>query len=296
MLLSEAFEAYIIDELESENRAQSTIDNYHKALSSFLASNGEDMPIQLISYLHIIRWKKDLHDTGLASSYVAHHLMKFRSVLTYLKKHGFACLDPSEVKIPSFKYRKTPWLTIDEIQQLFRVIESKRDRALFACQFSSGARISEILSLDRDSIVDGSAKIWGKGKKEEDDPDTLEFDMNALRVLDEYLLTRKDDMKPLFISRQNRRLGVTSAIYLINGYAEKAGIKRYNNDGTPRKIATHVLRHSFSTDLFLKGADIYRVSQQLRHSSIDVTARHYIHPTQSQKTEDFRKFHTPTPV
>lgn len=295
MLLSEAFEAFEVDELVSENRSPYTLANYQKTRNSLLRSVGEDIPVQFLSYTHVIQWKKDMHDDGLRSSYMAQMLRHLRIVLTYLRKHGFATLDPAEIKIPAFKYRQTPWLTIEEVGKFLSVIHSPRDKALFACQFSSGARISEILSLNRGAIVNGSAKVWGKGKKKEDDADTLEFDANALSLLDEYLGNRVDNLEPMFISRQNRRMCVQTAIGLANRYAEKAAIKRFDNDGKPRKIATHVMRHSFGTDMILNGADIYKVSKQLRHANINTT-KIYIHGADRHKQNDYNKFHTPTPL
>lgn len=295
MTITEAFEAFEIDELVSENRSANTISNYQKTRNSLLKSIGQDLHVELLSYVHVIQWKKKMHDDELRSSYVAQLLRHLRIVLTYLRKHGFSTLDPAEIKIPAFKYRQTPWLTIEEVGRFLAVINNPRDKALFACQFSAGARISEILSLDRGSIVNGSAKIWGKGKKKEDDPDTLEFDANALRLLDEYLENRTDDLEPMFITRQNRRPCLQTAIGLANKYAEKAGIKRYDNDGKPRRIATHVLRHSFGTDLILNGADIYKASKQLRHANIDTT-KIYIHGADLHKQSDYDKFHTPVPI
>jgi len=283
MLITEAFEAYEMDELLSERRSFSTIDNYRKAKKSLLKSIGSDVPLELFTYMHVIGWKKSMYEKGIAGSTMAQHLMKLRSILTYLKKHGFNTLDPAEIKIPSFKYKETAWLTMEEMGRFLGVIDNPRDKALFSCQFSSGARISELLSLNRDSIVDGSADIIGKGGKSR----ALNFDQNALKVLDEYLATRKDNLEPLFISRQYRRIGRVQVINLAHKYAKLAGIDK--------NVTTHVMRHSFGTDLELNGMDIYGISKQLGHARIETT-RIYIHAADTNKRPDYDKYHTITPI
>lgn len=295
MKLSEAFDAFEIDELVSEDRSHFTVENYRKAVTSLLKSIGYDIPVELLTYSHVIQWKKDMFEKGNRTSYIAQLLRNLRTVLAYLEKHGFSTLTASEIKLPKYSYRPTPWLTIEEVGRFLSVISNPRDRAIFALQFSAGARIGEILSLNRDSIVDGRAKVKGKGKKTHDEHEELLFDTNALSALDEYLETRRDNLQPLFISRQNRRICYQQVNNASIRYAEKAGIMRFDPDGKKRKIATHVQRHSFGTNLIMNGQDIYGASKQLRHANIDTT-KVYIHGADLRKQSDYNKYHTPTPL
>ncbi len=283
MRISEAFEAFEIDELLSEDRSQKTLDSYRCTCRSFMLAVGSDVHINFIAYPHIIEWKKSMHDRGNSPAHMALQLRELRRVLTYLASHGYETLHPSEIKIPKFKYRQTEWLTIEEVGALLGVITSKRDKALFSCMFSSGARISELLSLDRDSIQNGQANIIGKGKV----PGVLHFDDKALNALETYLSTRVDDEPALFISRRNRRICVQQCIVLIRGYAEKAGIKK--------RVTTHVLRHSFGTNLELNGLDIHGIANQMRHKKLETT-KIYLHASELRKTADYEKYHSKTPI
>ena len=85
MTISEAFDAFEIDELVSEERSDSTVANYQKASRSLIESIGQDTPIEFLSYINVIKWKKDMHDKRLALSYIAQLLRHLRIVLTYLK-------------------------------------------------------------------------------------------------------------------------------------------------------------------------------------------------------------------
>lgn len=295
MTVSEAFAAFEIDELVSEDRSPKTIDSYRCTCNSLLRAIGTNFDIALLTYIHIIQWKKHMHERNNTPAHMALQLRELRRVLTYLKMHGFASLDPAEIKIPRFEYRKTEWLTVEEVYRFLSVIDKPRDKALFACIFSSGSRISELLSLDRDSIVNGSAQIWGKGrKKDRDKPDTLEFDSNALALLDEYLKTRTDDLRYLFPSSQKspitgkiERFTVKQCDYLAHKYARKAGISK--------RVTTHVFRHSFATDLEMNGADIHAMAKQMRHKRLETT-RIYLHADLLRKKPDYDKYHTPVPI
>lgn len=289
MLLSEAFEAYILDELESEDRSPKTILCYRTAYRSLVRSIGEDIDVSLLTYLHILKWKKDMHDRQLSrdkptsTSHIASQLRYLRRILAFLAKHAITTLDAHEIKIPHFKNKETAWLTVEELKQFFSVIDEPRDKALFACLFSAGGRISEVLSLNRDSIVNGEAKIIGKGKK----PGILQFDRPTQKVVEDYLSTRTDKLEALFVSRQHARITPKTAIWLAHKYQNLSGIDK--------NITTHVMRHSFGTDLEMNGLDIHAISVQLRHSKIETTRR-YLHGAELIKKDNYEKYHTVTPL
>lgn len=290
MLLSEAFEAFEIDELLSEERSPKTIASYRSTCSTLIEAIGGNVDVALFAYTHVIQWKRAMHSRGNSGAHMALQLRELRRVLIYLKSHGFATLDASEVKIPQFKYRKTAWLTAEEVGKFLSVIQNARDKALFGAMFSSGARISEMLALNRDSIVNGSVTIWGKGKRQGiDEPDTLEFDSNALRLINSYLKTRDDNLEVMFISRQHKRLGLQQAIRLFNGYMEMAEVEKRGRG------ATHILRHSFATDLELNGLDLRGIQVQMRHKKLE-TSKGYLHGASMRKQADHAKFHTATPI
>ncbi len=278
MNVTEAFSQYILEELHYNDRSPKTIVNYQTALASFLHAI-PDVPVQFLTYEHIVTWKRYAASRGLAPSYVACNLARLRKVLKYLRKRGYATLDPEEVTLPKVRQKKVNFLFPSQIQDMIDAAETPRDKALIALMFSSGGRISEVLSLNRDSIRDGTASIIGKGDK----PGMLTFDPVALRYLDEYLETRTDKLKPLFISGQRRRLGYARANQIFHEVSDQAGIET--------NVTTHIMRHSFATDLMLNGADIREVQEHLRHKDVS-TAMRYMHVTDAHKQASYRKHHT----
>lgn len=303
MTLTEAFDAFEEDELVGEGRSQDTIDSYRCTLNSLLRSLGCEIHIALLAYGHIIQWKKDMREWENRDSYIAQQLRNLRYVLTYLKNHGFVTLEPDQIKVPQSTYRRTAWFSVEQMRDFlaaidegyYRSVRAKdsfvRDKALFAMQFSSGARISELLKLNRDAadtiIETKEVVVRGKGKKEAED--VLNFDDNAIECLKRYLEIRQDDKEPMFLSRNGQRLHISTAIQNFHRYTKLAGIRK-NGAG-----ATHILRHSFGTDLDLNGMDIEDIRRQMRHTRV-ATTKTYIHSSDVNRRKHYEKYHTTTPV
>lgn len=284
MTISEAFAAYDVDVLYSGGMALKTRKNYKCSINLFLKSRGVDSSVESITYNSILTWKAYMVQHGLTPTYIASNLSRFRNVLKYLKRHGFQVLDYQEIDRPKLKRTKDPvYLELPEITAFLDVIESARDKAIFSCLFSSGARISELLSLNIDSITDGQAEIIGKGSK----PGNLLFDSNCLELVKEYLDTRSDHLSPLFVSGQKRRLTVSRVEQLAHQYADTARIDK--------NVTPHVFRHSFATDLRMNGMDIYGIAKQLRHSNIS-TSQIYVHMGDRKKKEEHKIYHSVVPL
>lgn len=281
MLLSEAYNQFCLQEIILAHRSDKTRRNYMSALSSFLRSmKGYDPPVGLISVPLILQWRIDMERRGVQPGSIKSNLSTLRKVFKYLRTEGFEVIPHSDIELPSVKRKNHTWITSDEVKKILNVIESPRDKAIFAALYGTGARISELLNLDRDSIIDGCAEIIGKGSK----PGTLYFDPLSLKLIDEYLNTRRDKLKPLFISGQYRRITVSRIEQLSHIYTDAAGIDKI--------VTPHVYRHSFASDLKLNGADIYDIQQQLRHSNIATTAQIYTHISEPQRKEVHRRFHS----
>lgn len=277
MLLSEAFARYD-QELLAANKALKTRKNYRTALRSFVRCCG-DIPVELLSFDMLTRWQLQESSLGKQQSSIKANLLVFRTVYKWLRRHGYQVVDSRDIDLPKLHPKEPIWLDYDEIKQLLGVITSLRDKAIVAALWGSGARISEVLNLNRDSIIDGEARIIGKGDKK----GRLYFDERALRHIDEYLATRRDTLRPLFVSGQYRRITVARVQQLIHVYADQAGFEK--------NVTPHTLRHSFASDLINNGADLYEVKKALRHSNISTT-QIYTHSKDEKLKEIHTKYHS----
>lgn len=140
-----------------------------------------------------------------------------------------------------------------------------RDIAVIELLFATGMRISELCSIKPENIDfdNKTILIYGKGSKERilqiGNPDVLE-------ALNLYRETFQEEIKNcgyFFVNRLQHRLSDQSVRYMINYYANLAGIEQH--------ITPHMFRHSFATLLLEQNVDIRYIQKILGHSSINTT-------------------------
>jgi site-specific recombinase XerD len=238
-----------------------------------------DFPIELLTIEHVIRWKMYQDSLGHSTATIRNNLSRLKNVLKFLRKRGFNVLDEENIDLPKVKEKPYTWLSYDEIQKLLDVIENKRDKAIVACLFSTGCRISELMNIDLVDINGNEVRITGKGGV----LGTVYLDDYAKSCLDLYLDERRDSLRPVFVSSQRRRMTNSRVAQLLHEYADKAGLDK--------NVTPHVLRHSFATDLKLNGADIFDIQQQLRHKRISST-QIYTHISDQQRRAAYKTFHS----
>lgn len=218
-----------------------------------------------------------------------YYMIALRSFLKYLRKRGIPALSPDTIELAKVGARDLDLISLDELNRLFKAAEGTtlkqlRDRAILELFFSTGLRLSELCSLNRDlDLSRDEFSIRGKGDKVR----VVFLSDDAKEYVKKYLAARKDMDEPLFVNtsknaKENIRLTPRSIERMVRGYAIKAGISK--------KVTPHVLRHSFATTLLSNGADIRSVQMMLGHANI-ATTQVYTHITDKQLREVHKKFH-----
>lgn len=278
MTISDAFNQFCFEEIKLKNGADKTRRNYNCVLNSFIKYCG-DPPVELVTYDHVIRWKMLLDKQGVATSTISSYLSKLRAVLKYLRKRHLNVIDYRDIELPRVIVKEPDYLDYTEVQEMINATDNLRDKALLACLWSSGGRIAEVLSLDRDGIANNQAVVLGKNSKYV----TLYIDKHAQNYVRSFLDTRKDKLPAIFISSQMRRMTVQRAEQIVNQIAGELGFTK--------RVTPHTFRHSFATDLLKNGADLRSVQTLLHHSNITTTMR-YTHVSDKRKEENYAKFHS----
>ena len=140
-----------------------------------------------------------------------------------------------------------------------------RDIAVIELLFATGMRISELCSLKPSDIDFESSNIliYGKGAKER----IIQLgNQEVISALLLYQETFKKDIEIcgyFFVNRLQHKLSDQSVRFMINHYAELAGISQH--------ITPHMFRHSFATLLLEQDVDIRYIQRMLGHSSISTT-------------------------
>lgn len=247
-----------------------------------------------------------------------YHLIALRSFLKFLSKHDVPSLAPEKIELADTPDREISFLDPDELTRLLSApvpnkLMGARDLAILMMLFSTGLRVAELVSLNRDQVnlKTDELSVIGKGGKAR-----LVFISEAARqAIANYLKRRKDRDPALFVRHGKRAVAATRAALAKNKKSLERGDYRLNVDGNAvsqlrltartiqrivkfyakqagitKNVHPHTIRHSFATDLLGNGADIRSVQQLLGHSSI-TTTQLYTHVTNKQLREVHKKFH-----
>ena len=224
-----------------------------------------------------------------------YHVIALRSFLKWLIKNDFKVMAPEKIELPKISERQIKFLSGEQIDRLLNSpivskINGLRDKTILEVLYSTGLRVSELVSLDREKIDTKRREfgIVGKGGRAR----VVFLSARAAEWIDRYLKARDDRFKPLFIrhkgkidpstSSEKMRLTPRSVQRMIKKYVRKSKIPV---DATP-----HVLRHSFATDLLMAGADIRSVQEMLGHKNIQTT-QVYTHVTHKHLKDIHNQFH-----
>jgi len=224
-------------------------------------------------------------------------LVALRSLFRYLIKQHFDVISPEMIELGKLRDRTIKFLSPEELKKLFNSIDKStiagvRDYAILEVLFSTGLRVSELVSLNREqlNLETGEFGVIGKGGKAR----VVFLSKQAKNALQDYLQKRKDPYNPLFIrysgpkakegfTNEKARLSARSVERMIDKYRKIAGILF--------RIGPHVLRHSFATDLLSHGADLRSVQEMLGHKNI-ATTQIYTHVTNTRLREIHEKYHS----
>lgn len=240
--------------------------------------------------------KTDKKGAGLKRVTQNYYVIALRSFLRFLIKNDYKTLEPSKIDLPKTESRSLKFLERDQVDRLVTSADTSkeegiRDRAVMELLFSTGLRVSELVSLNRDQINLDRKEfgIIGKGRRSR----IVFVSDRASDWIKNYLNKRKDNYKPMFIrysgtvSEENNgermRLTPRSIERIIKKYVRATRL--------PVDATVHTLRHSFATDLLTNGADLRSVQEMLGHKNI-ATTQIYTHITNKQLREVHRSFHS----
>ncbi len=295
-----------LDHIEIEKgRSHLTLRNYDHYLSIFFT----EMQIETVSQIseEAIRrfrlWlnrqpgkklKGEQGEAFMKRKTQNYYLIALRTFLKYAVKRGWTQFGPENIELAKVPDRQIDIISLSELLRIIDTIdvsriEGVRDRALFEVLFSTGLRVSELVSLDRDidlSLVEYT--IRGKGEKVR----IFFLSDEAKAWIEKMLKMRKDMEEPLFVSTDvmqgkqpkqgEPRLTARSVERIVAARARAAGVMK--------KVTPHIIRHSFATNLLSNGADLRSVQLMLGHSNISTT-QIYTHVTNQELRKTHQKFH-----
>jgi integrase/recombinase XerD len=175
--------------------------------------------------------------------------------------------------------RPIDYLDYDEIVAVLASVdrtapEGRRDYALLALLFNSGARVQEIVDLgacDLQLEPPPQVKLLGKGRKTRICP----LWPQTAQVLKQFVSETRLDLRsnaPVFCSQRGERLSRFGIRYILAKYCQHAVAACPSL--ASKRLHPHSMRHSCAIYLLKSGVDLPTISHWLGHASVNTTNRY----------------------
>jgi integrase/recombinase XerD len=207
---------------------------------------------------------------GISVASIRRVMSSIRGLSRYLLLQGVIDEDPSEnLPLPK-KWDTLPKaLTIREVTGLLGAEKkgalSLRDSAMHELLYSSGLRVSELVSLKLSDVnlEAGFLRVTGKGAKERVVPASTGAMLKVKRYIDELRprLLKNRYSEYLFVTSRGRPMTRQRFWQALKAHGALAGVE----------VSPHMLRHSFATHMLEGGADLRSLQEMLGHSDISTT-------------------------
>lgn len=193
--------------------------------------------------------------------------------------------------------RSIEYLEHDELQAILRAVDhalpdGRRDYALLATLFNTGARVQEVLDVRAHDLRLNrpfQVRLFGKGRKERLCP----LWPQTAEVLRDLCAERQLDLReaaPVFVNHRGRPLTRFGVRYILTKYLQiaRATAPTLNN----KRLHPHSIRHSTAVHLLKAGVDLSTICQWLGHAS-PTTTNKYAAVDLDMKREALARAHPP---
>lgn len=254
--------------LKRRNLSPNTIRSYLNNLKLFVI--WLPVPLERANRDTINAYVEHLMERHLAPKTINCHLNAISRFYNFLRyEQGLNVVNPvgsaAKIRMPKPLPRH---LEQDQVDQFFKVITDKRDKAIFKLMLRCGLRVEEVANLRLDTVDLKRRKIvvrCGKGEKDR----VVYISDDACQALASYLRARP--------SRKTRRL------FLVNKGSCKGkalsirGIQKrieYYSRKSKVKVSCHQLRHTMATQLLNADIDLVTIQDLLGHNCFATTERY----------------------
>ncbi|TZF81064.1 tyrosine-type recombinase/integrase [Pedobacter sp. BS3] len=251
-----------------------------------------EVSLDAVKHRHIRSWLVTLIEANGAKT-ANRKLSALRSLFKFLQKENLITENPTAL----VKAIKTPkrlpvvvddhklTVLLDNAQTFDDSFKGVRERLIIELLFATGMRLSELTSLQEQSIdfYGRMVKVFGKRSKER----IIPLHISVIALLKQYLNEKKkqnfDNKTQALIVTDSGSAAYPNFVYRI--------VKKYlSYISTADKKSPHVLRHTFATSLLDKGADINAIKELLGHASLAAT-QVYTHNTAERLKSIYKQAH-----
>jgi integrase/recombinase XerD len=296
MEISATIASFVTHVKVEKGLSANTVSAYRRDLVKFDSfAKKRKLALESVTRDDLVDFLAGLYRDKLESRTVARQLVTLRNFFRFAQIQELITTDPS-VNLESPKIRRSlpGYLRLEDVERLLNQPDSKtakglRDRGMLEVLYSTGLRVSELVSLrvgDLDSKA-GCVRCIGKGDKERIVP----VGRKALAMVDKYLHEARPELlrqakvsnaTALFVNRRGVALSRVGVWKILSAYGRRAGLRV--------ALTPHMLRHSFATHLLERGADLRSVQLMLGHADISTT-QIYTHVVEERLKQIYKAHH-----
>ena len=262
-----------IESLKSRQASPNTIASYERDIMQF--SNyfeAQNKKIFDLTKEDMKEYINHLSEQGKSNSTISRSTASIKSLYRYLLSKNLVETNIAEsIESPKVDRKEPLILTTSEIETLLEQpelseLKGQRDKAMLEVLYSTGIRVTELISLKIDDVNLTNGYIRVKKKNSERH---IPLGNLSLKCLKDYinkvrpLLIRTEEEKTLFINTNGQKMTRQGYWKILKQYKEQAKIDK---DITP-----HTIRHSFAVHMLQNGAEIKTVQELLGHTDIAST-------------------------
>ncbi|MCU7850771.1 MAG: tyrosine recombinase XerC [Candidatus Thiodiazotropha sp. (ex Monitilora ramsayi)] len=284
--------ACFLAHLRNERRlSPHTLESYGRDLKALLQwlESVEIRDWQQLTQHQVRHYLAERHRQGRSPKSLHRELSSLRSLYRYLLREGEVDANPAlGVRAPKVRRRLPTTLDADQLGQLLDFHDDSpvglRDKAIMELFYSSGLRLAELVSLNLGEVDlhEQMVEVTGKGAKTRRVP----VGKQAREAIENWLVAREtmalSNETALFVGVRGRRIS--------RSMVQKQLHQRSIEQGAPRNIHPHLLRHSFASHLLESSGDLRAVQELLGHANISTT-QIYTHLDFQHLAEIYDKAH-----
>ncbi|MBQ1298551.1 tyrosine-type recombinase/integrase [Candidatus Saccharibacteria bacterium] len=223
------------------------------------------------------RWMEGELGRGISARSMNTYNSVIFAMVRYFKEKGLAIpLKISSIKRIKGEKTRRKFYTREEIEKVI-IFSDLETELMIRIMFETGMRIAELTRLKVSDFEGRKVRFIGKGRKSRE----VYVSKETFRLLEEFICRhcvsgylwgfRSLNGEPPTINTVRARL---KKVFLEAGFSG---------------FYPHALRHSFATDLQLKGASISEIKEMIGHESVATTER-YLHGFEGRLEELFEKY------
>lgn len=272
MLFEEAIKLFV-ENCKALDRSESTIKSYQKYLTKFneFVCQEYNMPILMdeVKPEDLEKFIFQCYNPLYYSSSARHNITTaFKSLYSYLDRKGYCENKGKLVNDVKVITAEREILSEIELRKLILLIKSPTVKAVLYTLFYAGLRINEAVTLTLADVDIEREVIHVKDTKNKEDR-AIPINNKLKKILEDYLKNGREDRKTdnFFSTYPNG----TVCSQHINKQLQKALKKSDIN----KRITAHSMRHSFASNLVVRGVDIVTLRNLLGHKNIRTSSIYF---------------------